>query len=205
LRLNVSLVPSFRQTISSTQCGARGGSPSTHGAPLALSSCNPPAYLPGTAAHFGGASSPSSEAALQVQWGDTNPANGDQADVGIFAYLYDIRAAGGGPYDPNPQKDVTLVMKVRLTDSDNGSSASDPATVTDLDLRVGIGCFPSLSRPGSDCQAGTSADSITPGMINEQKDTVVQSFVTRVYDSGANGTRGDADDRLFAQQGIYIP
>ena len=27
----------------------------------------------------------------------------------------------------------------------------------------------------------------------------------RVNDAGANGIRGDADDRLFAQQGLYIP
>src|SRR5207249_938448 len=51
--LHVPLVPEFRQTISATQCQARGGSPSTHGAPLSLASCNPPGFLPGTRARFG--------------------------------------------------------------------------------------------------------------------------------------------------------
>jgi hypothetical protein len=34
---------------------------------------------------------------------------------------------------------------------------------------------------------------------------VVQVFRVRVNDSGADGVRGNADDVLFAQQGIYIP
>jgi hypothetical protein len=39
----------------------------------------------------------------------------------------------------------------------------------------------------------------------ENKATVLQVFRYRVNDSGANGTRGDSDDRTFATQGIYIP
>ena len=34
---------------------------------------------------------------------------------------------------------------------------------------------------------------------------LIQVFGLRVYDSGANGTRGDSDDKIFAGQGIYIP
>jgi hypothetical protein len=34
---------------------------------------------------------------------------------------------------------------------------------------------------------------------------VVQGFSVRVNDSGANATPGDADDRAFAQQGIFVP
>jgi hypothetical protein len=42
-------------------------------------------------------------------------------------------------------------------------------------------------------------------VILEYKATVLEMFRTRVNDAGANGIRNDADDRLFAQQGIYIP
>src|SRR5205814_6836717 len=45
--IHASLVPMLRQTISTTQCQARGGAVSTHGAPLSLPSCNPPGYVPG--------------------------------------------------------------------------------------------------------------------------------------------------------------
>ena len=34
---------------------------------------------------------------------------------------------------------------------------------------------------------------------------VLQAFRLRLNDSGANDAPGDADDRAFAQQGIYIP
>ena len=34
--LDVALVPAFRQTINSSQCSARGGTPSSHGPPLAF-------------------------------------------------------------------------------------------------------------------------------------------------------------------------
>ena len=40
--VNASLVPSYRQTISSAQCAARGGTATSHGAPLSVMSCNPP-------------------------------------------------------------------------------------------------------------------------------------------------------------------
>src|SRR5205823_3631862 len=79
----VSLVSNFRQTISTSQCTARGGLNSTHGAPLALPSCNPPGFTPGTVAHMGPGSS--SWAQYAVIYGDTNPGNGDQANVTLGA------------------------------------------------------------------------------------------------------------------------
>jgi hypothetical protein len=207
-RLTVSLVPNFRQTISSTRCRARGGAPSTHGAPLALGSCNPPGYVPGTAAHLGGASSTGSSVSYVVSWGDADPTNGSQADVYINGDLNDLRASGGGPYNPDPSptgSDISLVTKLRMTDTHNGPSQADPATVTDFDLAVPGHCEPSFSLPGSHCWIGFSLNSVTPGMLKERKHTLLQVFRVRVNDSGANGTRGDADDRTFATQGIVIP
>ena len=51
----------------------------------------------------------------------------------------------------------------------------------------------------------TTADTLTAGEIKEGKAMTVQLFRVRLNDAGANGTRGDADDRIFEQEGIYIP
>ena len=44
-----------------------------------------------------------------------------------------------------------------------------------------------------------------PGMIIENKATVLQTFRFRLNDSGVNGVRGDSDDKIFATQGIFAP
>jgi Tol biopolymer transport system component len=203
-RARVSLVPNHRQTISSSQCTARGGLNSTHGYPLALPSCNPPAFVPGTQAHIGPGSN--SWAQYAVIYGDTNAANGDQANMTLRASLNDIRTAGGADYVPNPVgTDLTLVTKLRITDRFNGGSLSDPATVQDFDYQLAINCTATAGPEGSTCSLDPSADAITPDTIRENKATDMQVFRFRVNDAGTNGTRGDADDRTFAVQGIYIP
>jgi hypothetical protein len=83
-------------------------------------------------------------------------------------------------------------------------SQSDPATANDFDFQVPIDCAVVQGSQGSTCKVDTTADSLTPNTIRENKATVVQVFRFRVNDSGTNGTRGDADDRIFAVQGIYI-
>jgi hypothetical protein len=199
----VSLVPNYRQTISSSQCTARGGLNSTHGAPLALASCNPPGFTPGTQAHIGPGSR--SWASYAVIYGDTNPGNGDQANMTLRASLNDIRTAGGADYNPNAAgADLTLVTKLRFTDRLNGGSQTDPGTASDFDYSTPIDCVSTAGPEGANCSLDTSADAITPNTVRENKATVVQVFRYRVNDSGTNGTRGDADDRTFAVQGIYI-
>jgi Tol biopolymer transport system component len=199
----VPLVPNFRQTISSSQCTSRGGLNSTHGPPLSLSSCNPPGFTPGTQAHMGPGSS--SWSAYAVIYGDTNPGNGDQANMTLRASLNDIRTAGGADYNPNAAgPDLTLVTKLRFTDRFNGGSQTDPATVSDFDYQTPIDCTSTVGSEGATCSLDTSADAITPDTIRENKATVMQVFRYRVNDSGTNGTRGDTDDRTFAVQGIYI-
>jgi hypothetical protein len=44
-----------------------------------------------------------------------------------------------------------------------------------------------------------------PGVIQEGKRTVIDVFRARLNDAGVNGVRGDSDDKLFAQQGYYVP
>lgn len=203
--ITTSLVPAFRQTISATQCAARGGTSSSHGAPLSFSSCNPPGYLPGTQARLGPAAVGSVEVATVP--GDTM-ATGDQADVTVAVSATDVqRRSTGGDYDPNASgPDLTISPLIRLSDTDNGAPSVTPATTLDFGFPVPITCAatpdPSL---GSACSANTTFDAVTPGTVKEFRATVLAVNRLWLNDSGSNGIRGDGDDRQFAQSGFYVP
>jgi serine protease AprX len=199
--LSVSLVPAFRQTISSSQCLATGRTSATHGPPLALASCDPPAYVPGTAAHLGPSSA--SAATLTVVPGNLATA-ADEADLSIAVNAPDVRNGAGGDYDPSAVADVTLKVKLRLSDTYNGGALEDPATVGDFELSVPASCVVSPGPQGSTCSASTGADAVTPGSIREGTSMVVQAFRVRMDDAGANAVRGDGDDHVFAQQGLFV-
>jgi Tol biopolymer transport system component len=202
----VALVPLFRQTLSASQCTARGGTPTTHAAPFSVVSCSPAAYLAGTTARLGIKSAGGVQ--LFVVPGDpTTPA--DEADYGYFVNLTDVRtgSAVGADYTPNPSgPDVTLAARWRVTDTRNGSSNTESATSLDYEFAVPIDLFPSDdTNAGSECYVASSLEAIVPGAIQEGKNTVVNIFRILMRDSGADGIRGNADDRQFAQQGSYIP
>jgi photosystem II stability/assembly factor-like uncharacterized protein len=203
--LTVSLVPDFRQTISGTQCSARGGAPSTHGLPLNKVSCNPPAFVSGTVAHLGAKAIVSAQ--LTAVLGNLATV-ADEADITLIMNGTDVRSgsAAGADYNPNASgPDLTLVTKLRISDTYNGSSLGSPATVMDTDFSVPVNCATTADTTiGAACSLNTTADAVTPGMVKEGKTTVLQTFRIRLRDSGTNGTRGDADDRGFAMQGIYI-
>jgi hypothetical protein len=212
--IHISYVPNFRQTISATQCTARGGSPSTHGAPLALGSCNPPAFAAGTQAHSGVKAT--SGADITVIAGDTDPTNGDGADVTLVGSATDVRgtSATGPDYDPNPSgADVTSLAKIRISDHFNttgamacSSTTSCPGTVQDLDFTVPTACVATADTTiGSTCSVSTSADTVVPDVTKENKQSIVQVFRLKAKDAGANGIPGDTDDRDSTMQGIYIP
>jgi hypothetical protein len=198
-RLYTSLVPTFRQTISASQCTARGGAPSTHGAPLSLTSCNPPAFQAGTQAFFG----PKSRGYVQfVQAG---------GDVAVVTSLTDVQNAADADYDPNSGgPDITVLSKLRISDhfstvTGRGCSPNCHATVQEIDWGVPVNCTASPDpATGSNCSAFTSFDAITPGAFAAGREANVSIFRVRVNDSGANGVRADADDRNFAQSGYYV-
>lgn len=203
--LSFSLVPNFRQTISSTQCTARGGLNSTHGAPLSLPSCNPPGFVPGTAAHLGPNTFYDNRLRLTPFFGSRDPAS-DLARFEVDGQVQDLRTGGGADYDPSPSgPDIAFVLKLRITDSYNGPSQTNPGTASDFDFTAPASCVPNPSPSvGSSCNLVSSSDFIVPDMIAEGKNTVIQVFRLRVNDSGTNGTQGDSDDRTFGTQGIYI-
>jgi Tol biopolymer transport system component len=196
--LLVSLVPAFKQ------CGT-GGNPSNakHAPPLATASCNPPS--PGSVLAAVGTSSQSS-ARMTVVPGDSNPNNGNQADAAITANLTDIQSTAGGDYNPSPSgADLTMVTRLRFTDKANGFGGLS-ATATEYDFKVPIDCSATPDPiTGSICTANTTANALTPGLIQEQQQAVVQAFRVRIDDAGANGIRGDSDDRIFMTQGVFTP
>jgi WD40 repeat protein len=196
--LRFSLVPLFRQ------CGT-GANPANgqHSAPLSGPACTPPQTQ--GVAHFGPLAS--GTAWIAAMYGDTNIANGDQADLAIRFDLSDIRTGAGADYDPNVGgADGTLRARLRFSDRANGVSDSDPGTAADYDFAVPFGCTATADpAAGSSCKLDTSADAVTPGIIRENKATVLQVFRVRLTDSGANGIRGDGDDALFATEGFFVP
>jgi hypothetical protein len=148
--------------------------------------------------------------------GDTDPGNGDQADVSLVGTLTDVRqgSATGADYDPVAVgNDTTTLAKIRISDHFNtttgqpcAATTSCPATVSDLDFTVPVPCTATASTSiGSTCSVSTTADAVVPAVVKENKNAVVQTFRVRARDAGANGTPGDTDDRDAAMQGIYIP
>ena len=97
------------------------------------------------------------------------------------------------------------MTRLRITDKANGYGGLS-ATATEYDFKVPIDCSPTSDPSvGSSCSANTTANALLSGLIRENRKTIVQAFRVRVDDSGANGVRGDSDDRIFATQGVFVP
>ena len=139
--------------------------------------------------------------------GDTDPGNGDQADVVIVLVETDVQTMAGGDYNPQPSgNDVLAVSRLRV--SDHFVSPPHPAggTVIDFEFGVPVMCTPTADpTTGSVCAASTSADQVVPAVIEENLNIVVQTHRVRVNDAGADGAAGNADDKRLSSQGIYIP
>jgi glucose/arabinose dehydrogenase len=201
--ISVSLVPAFRQTVSETQCSARGGLNGTHGAPLSAPSCNPPQYRPGATAHIG----PGGSGAAMLTAVPGDPAtSANEADLALSLRLSDVRSAAGGDYQAAASgPDVALAAGLRLSDDVNGPLRALEATVRDLELPLRAECAPSADTSmGSTCSATSTMNAIAPGAMIEERDSVIQVFKVYVEDAGVDGSLGSADDRPFAQQGFFV-
>jgi hypothetical protein len=207
--LTFQLVPSFKPA---TPCA---GTVSTHGAPLAVPSCNPPvetsSYLtaqdPTRAAPFTGPADGKARVILSVSClnpGTTTPTGqnppctnaGDQIDVKIDSSSTAVRCqqiiAGGICTAPNALYNgkVLGVSTIQISDHDNVSGqACDPncaATVTALPFSVGAQCTAGA------CNYVTSADLTVPGVTKEGKRGVVELGQLQIQDAGADGNLAGA-------------
>lgn len=140
--------------------------------------------------------------------GDTDATNGNQADTSVTAYATDVRDVSGADYAPSPRgADMTLAARLRITDRRNGIYAQNNfGTTTDIDYGIPVNCVETTDTTvGSLCFVDTTANAVLPGTIRENSQAVLQVFRLRLIDSGPNGIRGDADDSLFEQQGVFVP
>jgi hypothetical protein len=179
-----SLVPAYRQCTSPTN---------SHGGPLTLGSCAPPALARSDAHIVMGTpttSKASSSVTLKVVCEPPAPStenppcsttSGDNENLAIKVMMSDIRCktnssvtghcnsantVGTNDYDGQ----VVLQAVLRITDTYNGPSGTTtggttPATVLDVPFSVGIQCVATSgsSSTGGSCNAATSADVILPG------------------------------------------
>jgi hypothetical protein len=195
--LSFSLVPNFRQCLS----GANG----QHSAPFGVMSCvSPVPFSP--VARIGGQSVGS--VSLTVQPGDRFTA-ADEADISINVNMTDVRSGSetGADYNPNVSgPDMTFVSRMRLTDYYNGATQVVAGTATETDFAVPVDCVDTTDTAvGATCGTNTTAEALMPGFAPEGKRTIINMFRARLNDAGVNGVRGDSDDKLFAQQGYYVP
>jgi Tol biopolymer transport system component len=195
------LVPAYEPCMSSN---------GTHGAPLALPSCNPPQlsshYLTiGTSDSNGRQTNFTGLVTTRtLTESPIDLANGDQSDLEFTTQLADIRqeqtlADYGG--------EVRVSFALRLTDRSNGPGAVHPATVTDTIFGYTVPCVTNdNAQIGSSCNSTTTADAVMPGIALEQRRAVWQLGPIQLYDGGADRDADTpGDNTLFATQGLFAP
>ncbi len=160
---------------------------------------------------------------------------GDQENFRIlFAEHSDVRCQGanangtctgaGAPYTGQ----LIVESVIRITDHSSGNPSGTTctngagvapcltATVSDIPFQ-----FPTAActaAPAGNCKvlAGTTFDSLIPGMIKEFQRASIEVLNVRVFDSGPDGeiapagfmcptTCGTGDERKFLAQGIFAP
>ncbi len=169
-----------------------------HGSPLAFGSCNPP-----------------QQASDQLTVG-TPDANGQSSnsvgsvrykaltgDVQIAVSLTDVRKKSDlSDYTGELQADQTL----RMTDTLNGPSQTEPGTVQDIHFPVTVPCAATASTTiGSTCAVTTTANTLVPGAVSGGKRAIWELGQVKVFDGGASGVAGSSDATLFEDQGVFVP
>ncbi len=182
---------------------------STHVAPLAQGSCEPPVQESNllTTSKVGQGSG---SVRLDTVVGNPGTA-ADEADVKFNVEISDVRNASDQSDYPGS---VLLSTLLRTTDRDNGFVGISE-TVSDVRFDAPISCTPSAPSPrGSDCNLTTTFDSLAPGMIREGKRTILATPSFSVLDAGFDGdvaapscppTCGTGDEERFLEQGTFTP
>jgi hypothetical protein len=203
--LRASLVPAFKACTAPNR---------THGAPLAFPSCNPPVqtsnFLTIGSPDANGAGANSSGFIL-LKVIPTSP-----EDVVIQSTITDVRcqaataatvcnsanAADGPDYSGQVQGTATI----RISDHYNGPSQSEAATVVDIPFPVNGSCANTAATTvGGTCTVNTTANTVVPGSVQDNKRGVVEISQLLINDGGADGQISTADNTLFMVQGIFIP
>jgi hypothetical protein len=141
----------------------------------------------------------------------------DEADLWIRAVATDVRcrqanAACPGGTSSDFDGELLLRSQIRLTDRASGFGGVS-ATVQDTTLQVPVPCTPTAQTGlGSTCEAVTTADTLVPNWVREEKHSLVSAFSFELRDPGPNGTGygsgcpagcGDGDEATYMVQGIF--
>ncbi len=177
-----------------------------HGPPLEQASCTPPVrgsstLTIGTPDANGLPANSTGFALLKVHVG--NPATPeDEADVAITLQLSDVRN------DSVLHDDYTGELQFRptLRLTDRVSAAAGTATVQDFPLPVTVPCTPTPTPlAGSDCAIATTADAVTPGVVDEGSRAVWELTAIDVLDGGPDGDVDTPGNSVFASSGVFVP
>jgi len=85
-------------------------------------------------------------------------------------------------------------------------SSNYAATMTDLQFPVPVDCIVTVSgTQGSTCGVNTTANALVPGSVIANQQAVVEVGEVILKDTGTDGVRGNANDQIFAAQGIFLP
>ena len=127
----------------------------------------------------------------------------DEADVKLTASTSDVRA-NTDLTDYRGELQASFVT--RITDTFNGASGADPATVTDTPIRFTLPCAATADpSAGSTCSIQTTFDAVVPGSIPEGKRSIWALGQAEILDGGADGVAGTADNTVFERQGLFVP
>ena len=190
---------------------------STHGAPLAFPSCNPPKQT----SQWLTAGTPDANTAPAQFIGHVRLiSNSSPADIYIDSNITDVRclpATSASVCTPvnsldGPDYVGQLQIQIGLRVTDHfGSPGTTPTTMADIIFPVNVNCAATAATIGSTCNVVTSMNALVPGSAPGAKRTVYQipqrtgkGGIT-VWDGGQNGVAGASDATLYAEPGVFLP
>jgi hypothetical protein len=184
---------------------------SQHGAPLDVNSCNPPLQASdfltvGTLDANGETAKSVGSVYMSVKVG--NPGTPlDEADVKLQVSVKDVRL-GSDLTDYTGELQVSTYR--RITDKDNTPNPGGPGagTTVDTPLAFAVPCAPTPADAtiGSLCSTITTADTLVPGQVKEERRSIWQLDQVQVHDGGSDGDADTtADNTLFMTQGVFTP
>ena len=207
--VRVPLVPAFRECTDPAL---------QHGPPLAYGSCHVDGSS-GTAT----VGTPDANGAPARSVGHlrlfyvpgTRIAPPDDTDVKLAVHVTDVRcragaaacgaanSVGGADYEVELQG----LLTVRITDAQNGPLYRESATVDDASLALPIQCTGTPSQDeGGICQAVSSFNALTPGLVRGKSRAIFELGTIDVYDGGADANATTAaDNERFLTQGVFAP
>jgi hypothetical protein len=127
----------------------------------------------------------------------------DEADVQIIVDVRDVRKTSDLT---DYTGELQAAISPQVTDTANGATLGDSATMSDAQLRYTVPCLATASATvGSTCSLTTTADAISAGTVLESRRTVWEIPAIRVRDGGSDGVASTTPNTIFARQGVFVP